>query len=242
MNVPRSEVFDDVYFSAADGMAETHHVFLAANNLPENWQNKRDFTIAETGFGTGLNFLCAWKLFDKTAAENQTLHFISAEKYPLTPEQIKTYLSALITTSRENDKDEWLPYLETLCANYPIRVPGFHRIAIKPNITLTLMFDDANEAFPRLDAAVDCWFLDGFKPSTNPDMWSDTLFREMNRLSAPGATFATFTAAGAVKRGLQTAGFDVRKIPGFGTKRDMLAGTFTPPPTGERKEEGQKTE
>lgn len=256
MAVPRSEIFDDVYFSAENGLAETQHVFLDGNNLPENWKHKDRFVIAETGFGTGLNFLSAWKLFDETCSKNQTLHFISIEKYPLEPDEIYEYLHPLLSSRAErsvsevkskdlikSDEEEdpstslhsgrdnkisWLNYLEKLCAHYPLKLPGFHRVHVKENITLTLIFDDINEALPRLNAQIDCWFLDGFKPSTNPQMWSEILFKEMNRLSKPGATFATFTAAGAVKRGLQNAGFNVQKVPGFGRKREMLTGEFKP--------------
>lgn len=218
--VPRSEIFDDIYFSPADGLAETAHVFLKGNNLPENWLEKPRFTIAETGFGTGLNILSAWKLFEETAAPDQALDFISVERFPLQAGQIAEYLQ------------HWAGFfagrMERLCALYPLTVPGFHRLNLTPRITLTLVFDDANAALPRIDAAVDCWFLDGFKPSTNPDMWSDKIFTEMARLSKPGASLATFTSAGFVRRGLGAAGFEVEKIPGYGTKREMTKGVFRP--------------
>ena len=216
--VPRSEIFDDIYFSPADGLAETDHVFIKGNNLPEAWKGRESFTVAETGFGTGLNFLSSWKIFEETAQAGQSLHFISVEKYPLSAEKIALYLQ------------KWDEFFEgrlaRLCEAYPVPIPGFHRIQISPAITLTLVFDDANAALPRLDAQVNAWFLDGFKPSSNPDMWSEKLFSEMNRLSAPGATLATFTSAGFVRRGLAAAGFEVQKVPGFGTKREMSVGVF----------------
>lgn len=113
--------------------------------------------------------------------------------------------------------DHWREFfggrVERLCEIYPLTTPGFHRLNLVDNITLTLVFDDANIAFPRVEAAVDCWFLDGFKPSSNPDMWSDKIFSEMARLSKPGATLATFTSAGFVRRGLESAGFSVKKSP-----------------------------
>ena len=108
-------------------------------------------------------------------------------------------------------------------------MPGFHRVVLNDRVTLTLIFDDVNEAMPQLDARVDAWFLDGFKPSTNPDMWSDVVFENMNRLSHEGTRVSTFTAAGKVRRGLEAAGFTVEKTEGFGRKRDMLIGRFGGP-------------
>lgn len=215
---PRSKEFDDVYFSALDGLAETRHVFLKSNNLPAAWVDKHDFVICETGFGTGLNFLAVWSLFRETASKGKKLHFISFEKFPLKARDIRDYL--------EPWKDEFPELLEQLVRNYPLIIPGFHRIEFADGTLLTLIFDDVNEAMPRLEASVDCWFLDGFRPASNPDMWSDVVFTNMARLSKEGATFATFTAAGFVKRGLMSAGFEVEKIAGFGRKREMLIGCY----------------
>ncbi len=219
---PRSDHFDDIYFSATDGLAETQHIFIEGNNLPAAWQgagqNKKSFTICETGFGTGLNFLAVWKLFEETMQAGQTLDFISFEKYPLTPSKIKDALAP------------WAAHfgsrIEILCNDYPLRIAGFHRIKISPHITLTLIFDDMNDAIPQLNAVVDCWFLDGFTPAKNPDMWTDTLFQNMERLSASKASFATFTVAGSVRRGLEATRFNVQKDKGFGHKRDMMKGHF----------------
>lgn len=227
---PRSKEFDDVYFSDADGLAETRHVFLEGNGLPGAWAGRKRFVIAETGLGTGLNFLAAWKCFRENsttptlpphvggARTGGGLHYISFEKYPLRPEEIREYLKPW--------ENEFTHELSRLLEIYPMRIPGFHRVMVEEGVHLTLIFDDVNKALPELEAQVDCWFLDGFKPASNPDMWSETVFRNMARLSAPGATFATFTAAGAVKRGLAAAGFEVNKVKGFGKKRDMLAGRF----------------
>lgn len=215
---PRSDQFDDIYFSAENGLEETRHVFLQGNHLPENWQGKERFTIGETGFGTGLNFLSAWKLFDETADLSQELDFVSVEKFPLTPDEIKKALAP------------WADYfgrrIDDMLALYPIRVAGFHRLKVSSNVTLTLIFDDVNEALPKLSASIDCWFLDGFTPAKNPDMWTEKVFQEMARLSSPSATYATFTAASDVRRGLEAAGFSVAKQEGFGRKRDMIAGRF----------------
>lgn len=217
--VLRSEHFDDVYFSADDGLAETRHVFIEGNGLPGAWQGQERFIICETGFGTGLNFLTVWSLFEETAEPVQRLDFVSFEKYPLSPDQIREALSVW----RETLGDK----TDRMLAHYPAPFPGFHRIALSDRVTLTLVFDDVNEAMMRLEAEVDCWFLDGFKPASNPEMWSETVFEQMARLSKPGTRFATFTAAGFVKRGLEGAGFTVRKVPGFGRKREMLVGEKT---------------
>ncbi|PZQ45435.1 MAG: tRNA U-34 5-methylaminomethyl-2-thiouridine biosynthesis protein [Micavibrio aeruginosavorus] len=218
-DVPRSEMFDDVYFSADDGPGETYHVFLDGNNLPAAWEGETRFTIAETGFGTGLNFLLAWELFDRTAAKGAFLDFISVEKFPMSVEAIRQGLSPWA--------QRLSPYLEKMLGRYPMIVPGFHRIVFDNRVALTLIFGDANDVLPEVDAVVDAWFLDGFTPSKNPDMWTDKVFAEMARLSHDKTSFATFTSAGFVKRGLQAAGFHVEKRDGFGRKRDMLAGHYT---------------
>ena len=188
----RSALFDDIYFSAADGLAETRHTFLAGNDLPAAWDGRPVFTIGETGFGTGLNFLAAWTLFAETARPGQRLHYVSVEKYPLARDDIARALApwAGLFGGRLGD----------LLRLYPLRVPGFHRVLFGDGVALTLVFDDVNDALPGLDAprGVDAWFLDGFAPAKNPDMWTDALFAQMARLSRPGATAASFTAAGTV--------------------------------------------
>lgn len=213
IGAPRSEIFNDVYFSAENGLAEAQHVFLQSNNLPGAWAHRPQFTIAESGFGTGLNFLAAWDLFDRTAQPDQNLHFISYEMYPLDSGQIAAAL--------EPWRSEFTQHLEAFLQAYQ---PQCFECAFD-HVRLTLIIGDINDTLPHLNQTVDCWFLDGFKPSANPQMWTDTVFENMARCSAPGATFATFTAAGFVRRGLQNAGFNVRKVKGYGTKREMLCGT-----------------
>lgn len=216
----RSAQFDDIYFSPDDGLAETMHVFLQGNNLPAAWDGQDLFTVAETGFGTGLNFLSAWKLFDETAGAPATLDFVSFEKFPLHTDQIRAALSG------------WSDYfggrLQKMLAAYPLRVNGFHRLHLSNRVRLTLIFDDVNDALLQLvvPRGVNAWFLDGFAPAKNPQMWSDILFREMKRLSAIGATVASFTAAGHVRRGLAAQGFTVSKARGYGRKRDMTKAVF----------------
>ncbi len=218
-DAPRSRQFDDIYFSPDDGLAETRHVFLKNNNLPESWGQRRHFTVAETGFGTGLNFLAAWTLFDSSAARDCVLDYISFEKFPLSAAEIMQALR------------HWSPEfggrLERLAEHYPMRIPGWHRIDFG-RVRLTLIFDDVNQALPRVicPAGVDCWFLDGFAPAKNPQMWTEHVFGQMARLSNDGASVATFTAAGVVRRGLAAAGFAVEKKPGYGRKRDMVTARF----------------
>jgi len=215
---PKSREFDDLYFSADGGLAESEFVFLGGNNLPQNWLDTDRFVICEAGFGTGLNFLAAWRLFEETTQPRQSLDFISFEKYPLKGEEIALYLQPW----REVLGDR----LQQLLTLYPPIIPGFHRIMLNERVTLTLIFDDVNEAIPKLLADVDAWFLDGFKPATNPDMWSGTVIENMARLSRKGARLATFTAAGKVRRDLAAAGFAVEKVAGFGRKRDMTIGYY----------------
>lgn len=212
--------FDDIYFSRADGCAESRYVFLRGNDLPARWEKRDSFSIFETGFGSGLNFLCAWQLFEETAPPDAVLDFISVERFPLSSAQVAALLS------------HWSGFfggrLEKLIDQFPMRIPGFHRIHFGPHIRLTLIHDDACEALARLHVprGIDAWFLDGHAPSKNPDMWNDTLYAHMARHSAPGATLATFTAVGAVRRGLQAAGFTVERIKGFGHKHHMTIGRF----------------
>lgn len=217
-DVPRSERFADVYFNSEDGPGETAYVFFDGNNLPQAWQGAERFTVAETGFGTGLNFLLTWALFDRTAPQGAMLDYISVEKYPLTDDYIRNGLSQF--------SDVLSPYLEKFLSKYPMRVPGFHRIVFDNRVALTLIFDDAADALSEVEGSVDAWFLDGFTPSRNPDMWTDKIFAEIARLSHKGTTLSTFTAAGFVKRGLRDVGFEMKKRKGFGFKWSMLTGTF----------------
>ncbi|PIE24523.1 MAG: bifunctional tRNA (5-methylaminomethyl-2-thiouridine)(34)-methyltransferase MnmD/FAD-dependent 5-carboxymethylaminomethyl-2-thiouridine(34) oxidoreductase MnmC [Neptuniibacter caesariensis] len=218
---PVSQQFGDIYFSLEDGLAESEYVFLHSNNILARATTGREhsvFTIAETGFGTGLNFLCTWLAWRKNRITETPLHFISVEKFPLTREEIAQALA------------HW-PELAELSAQlleqYPAIRRGFQNFHFdNGNIRLTLIFSDAVNGYSQLYAKVDAWYLDGFAPAKNPDMWCPALFREVARLSHPATTFATFTAAGLVRRGLQEAGFDVRKQKGFGRKREMLVGTF----------------
>lgn len=238
--IPVSNQFDDVYFDREAGLAETRFVFLQHNNLQERFsqlnaadQNQTQaFTIAETGFGTGLNFLCAWQLWqqinqaeaDKKAlvSQQKRLHFISVEKYPLSKAELTKALAMWPSLK---------PLADELLDNYPILCQGLHRLHLDNHqVQLTLWFGDASKGFSAINADVDAWFLDGFAPSKNPDMWNEVLFENIKRLSHIGTTFATFTAAGIVRRGLQAVDFTVNKVKGFGKKREMLTGVLSTQP------------
>ena len=218
---PHSRTFGDVYFSRASGLEETRHVFLAHNRLAERFAALPAggrLVIGETGFGTGLNFLCAWQLFEQTAPADARLHFVSVEKYPLTRSDLERALALW---------PELAPWSSQLQAQYLALHPGFQRLAFAGGrVILTLLVGDVLDCLPQLDARIDAWFLDGFSPARNPEMWTPALFAQLARLSAPGASLATFTCAGFVRRGLNEAGFAMRKVQGFGHKREMLAGDF----------------
>ncbi|MCP5175780.1 MAG: bifunctional tRNA (5-methylaminomethyl-2-thiouridine)(34)-methyltransferase MnmD/FAD-dependent 5-carboxymethylaminomethyl-2-thiouridine(34) oxidoreductase MnmC [Moraxellaceae bacterium] len=221
--LPYSASFDDIYFSPQDGLAETHYVFLQGNQLAQRFEQlaaQHSFTIAETGFGTGLNFLATWQLWQQTSKQTNTwLHFVSTEKHPLTPQDLQQALALWPTLA---------PYATQLLAQYPPLVAGWHRLVFaEANITLTLLFGDANELLPQLSAQVDAWFLDGFAPDKNPDFWQLNLLQHMAKLSHTATTLSTFSAAGAVKRALEQVGFRVTKQKGFGRKREMITATLT---------------
>ena len=233
---PVADAFDDVYFSNHDGMAETEHVFINSNALPERWRQhpSSNFITAETGFGTGLNFLTAVKHFVEFRREHpahhlDSLHFISFEKFPITRADLSQSLQ------------QWPDLSEIatqLLAQYPPAIAGCHRLHIgfqydfPCKVVLDLWLGDVNALLPALpeslNETIDAWFLDGFAPAKNPDMWQQNLFNTMAKLTHPNGTFATFTAAGFVKRGLKAAGFTVEKCRGFGKKRDMLRGILNP--------------
>lgn len=227
---PHSTAFDDLYFSRHDGRAETEHVFIAANRLPErfaDWQETRPFVIGETGFGTGLNMLCAWACFDAHAPPSARLHLVSTEKFPLHRDDLARALSAWPDLAERAAR---------LVAQWPEAVAGVHRLWLDDRVTLDLHLGDTVERLTLLDGRVDAWFLDGFAPAKNPEMWGAELFAAMAARSRPGATLATFTCAGVVKRGLTAAGFRWRKVPGFGRKREMLAGEIAASTEDRRRE------
>ncbi|NLD01022.1 MAG: bifunctional tRNA (5-methylaminomethyl-2-thiouridine)(34)-methyltransferase MnmD/FAD-dependent 5-carboxymethylaminomethyl-2-thiouridine(34) oxidoreductase MnmC [Gammaproteobacteria bacterium] len=218
---PLSSQFDDVYFSKASGLAESQHVFLKHNQLPARFANLTDgqtFVIGETGFGTGLNFLSAWQCFNQHAHANARLHFISVEKYPLQHSDLRQALELWPELSELR---------EQLVQQYRAIHEGFQHIQLDSGrISLTLLIGDALEMLQQVDGEIDAWFLDGFAPSKNPEMWNEQVFAQLARPAKSDTTLATFTSAGFVRRGLIAAGFAMQRVPGFGHKREMLAGHF----------------
>lgn len=223
---PRAGDYGDVYFSAEDGLEETRAVFLRGCGLPDAWRGHRHFTVGELGFGTGLNALALWQLWRSEGEAGAWLHFVSVEKHPLERADAARAFAAW---------PELKPLGDQLLEQWPSALKGAHRCVFADDrFTLTIVHDEAEQALANLEARVDAWFLDGFAPDRNEAMWSPDVLAHVGRLSAPGARIGTFTVAGAVRRGLQAAGFDVSKQPGFGRKRERLeavyAGGTTPAP------------
>lgn len=215
---PFAADFGDVYFSRDGGPDESRHVFLGHNRLAPRLAALtagQGLTVVETGFGTGLNFLVTLDLWQRSGGAGW-LHFCSVEKHPLHAADLARAHACW---------PELAAQAHLLQQHYPALVAGFHRICLPElRTTLTLFLGDLADFLPRLSARADAWFLDGFAPARNPGMWTAPLYEAMATLSAPGATFATFTAAGDVRRGLAAAGFAVAKAAGFGAKREMLHG------------------
>lgn len=218
--VLKSQQYDDVYFSAQDGFAETRYVFLDGNDLAARFAalGAGDvFTVGETGFGTGLNFFTVWALFAEHAPAGACLRFTSLEKFPLAPDVIREALQPW-------HKDIGAQLDAFLAAYTEAPHEDFIASFNDGRVSLWIGIGDAPDCLSRAKGGVDAWFLDGFKPSSNPDMWTQEVFDHAARLSAPEATLASFTAAGFVRRGLAQAGFDISKRAGFGRKRDMIVG------------------
>ena len=212
--------FGDLYFAAQDGLAETELVFLSGNDLPQRMRDKTHFTIAETGFGTGLNFLALLKHWQEI--ENNpdqfapVLHYITTEIAPLDANVIKEVLSPY---------QDLAELIEAMVAIMPPRWPGRHRRHLfGGRVVIDFIYGDSLAMINDAVFKADAWFLDGFAPSQNPDMWQDPLFEAIASHSAPNATLASFTAAGHVRRGLEAAGFEVERHQGFGHKRHRITG------------------
>ena len=213
---PFSAEIGDVYHSADGAAAQARHVFLDGNGLPQRWQDRRRFTIVETGFGLGLNFLETWRAMDDDPRAPQVLHFVSVENRPLEREALASVLERWPEHAHRSAE---------LARLWPLPLEGFHRLAFKGGrIVLTLLFGDAAEQLGRLQASADTLFLDGFSPARNPQAWSPAVCRELARIAAIDCTLATWTVASPVRHALSDAGFVLEKRPGFGSKREMLAG------------------
>ncbi|MDB6050332.1 MAG: MnmC protein [Pseudomonas sp.] len=224
---PHSHAFSDVYFATQSGLDETRHVFLKQNDLEQRFTALTAgsrLVIGETGFGTGLNFLCAWQLFAHCAKADARLHFVSVEKFPLTFSDLQRAL---------NLWPELAAFAEPLLAQYVAVHEGFQRFVFDGGrVTLTLLIGDVLDMLPQLDGQIDAWFLDGFAPAKNPEMWTPELFAELARLAAPDSTISTFTSTGWVRRALNAAGFKMKRTPGIGHKWEVLRGVFVGWPEG----------
>lgn len=202
-DIPVSTRFDDPYYSLDNGLAETAHVFLTGNDLPARFHD--GFHVAELGFGTGLNLLACLRLW-RESSQTGTLRFTSFEAYPLTaPEMIRAQAAF----------PEIAHLAQELAPHW-----GATQITL-PDLDFTLITGDARKTLPTWQEQADAWFLDGFAPARNPELWAPELMAEVARHTAPGGTAATYTAAGHVRRALAEAGFTVTRIPGYGRKRHM---------------------
>ena len=213
-NLPVSTQFNDPYYSAHDGRAETRHVFIESNDLQSRWPDMTYCIIAELGFGTGLNFLETVHSWQKLKQQAARLHFISYEQFPIQSKDMKKALSRW---------PELASLTSELCKRWKTD-DGKLDIAFTDDVRLTVHFGDANLLISNQTELADAWYLDGFAPSRNPELWNEELMQQVFNHTAPDGSFATYTAAGFVRRGLQAAGFQVNKVSGFGTKREMLTG------------------
>ena len=212
--VPRSQLYGDVYFSAQDGLAESEAVFLGGCNLPQAWLGKSQFVVGELGFGTGLNILALIRLWLQHRPKGGQLHIFTVEAHPMSKDQAQRALAtwpglAALTAA--------------LLAQWPSLSRGFHHIDLPEiGVRIDIAIMEALDALKAWDGQANAWFLDGFSPATNPQMWRTEVLSQIAAHSAPGAMAATFTVAGAVRRGLKDAGFEVARKPGFGRKRERL--------------------
>lgn len=216
--IPCSTQFEDPYFSLQGAIEESQYVFLNGNRIPERWQNK-NFVIAELGFGFGVNFIVTAQAWIDQISDNGHLHFISVEKYPLS-------MSSLEQCYRQLNLNSSLTY--QLLKQYPPPLQGFHRLEFEEhNITLTLILGDALNELHQSDFKAHAWYLDGFSPNKNPELWSPELAEQVYRLTHKNGTFSTYSAASLVNKHFSSAGFIVKKHAGFGKKREMLLGQKT---------------
>lgn len=226
IDVPVSKQFGDVYFSKDNGLLETRHVFLNGNDLSTRLADLKPFDyfcVGETGFGTSLNILALWQLWQQVRLDNHShLHAISVEKFPLSKADLIRALNAW---------PELKPLADQLISQYPMPIAGCHRLNFpEERFSLDLWLGDAHDFFPVIEktAPVNAWFLDGFAPSCNPDMWEENVLNNIVRLSEIGTTFASFSVAGVLKRGLKNHGISISRPRGFKHKREMLKAIWNP--------------
>jgi tRNA U34 5-methylaminomethyl-2-thiouridine-forming methyltransferase MnmC len=220
---PYSPHYNDIYHSKVGSLAQAKYVFLDGNGLPGRWQTRPEFTVLETGFGMGINFLATWATWRNDAGRCDCLHFVSIEKHPLSADDLRRAYAATV------DDDATAALGAALANAWPALTAGTHELAFEHGkITLTLIFGDAVDVVPALRCCVDAFYLDGFAPAKNPDLWTPSLLGSLANRAKHDATFSTYTSAGDVKRALLHAGFEYQKVPGFGWKRAMLKGRIAP--------------
>jgi len=219
---PRSPVYDDVYHTGSGAFGQAEHVFLRGNRLPSRWRGRSRFTVCETGFGLGRNFLALWQAWRTDPHRCARLHVVSFEAHPFSRDDLAEILLPglpleLATRGR------------ALAAQWPPLLPGLHRLEFDAGaLTLTLAFGPVRKLARQIDAGVDAYFLDGFSPAKNPEMWTPELFGQLVRLANQGATAASWCCASRVRKELADAGFLVDKAPGFGSKREMMVAELRP--------------
>ncbi len=215
--VPYSERFDDIYSSHSGSVEESRHVFLHLNNLPTRWVKAQSFKIGEIGFGIGTNFLTTVKEWLSTSNENSLLHFWSVEKHPLAKSDLQR---VLINCQEIGD------LVPLFIDRYPALIKGTTRIVFPEwRVILTLSFLEALDALKSCESEFDAWYLDGFSPNKNPDLWSKEIFSEINRLSHAATTLSTYSVASIVRENLAASGFSAKKVGGFGDKSESLVVT-----------------
>jgi tRNA 5-methylaminomethyl-2-thiouridine biosynthesis bifunctional protein len=218
---PYAPAYDDIYHSASGALGQALHVFLGGNGLPQRWRGTRRFTILETGFGLGLNFLATWQAWRDDPERSPWLHYVSVEKHPFTAADLPQALNPAIAGN-----DAVMTLARQLVQAWPMLTPGLHRLSFEGGqVTLTLAFGDAEAVLPQLALRADAIYLDGFAPPRNPAMWSAAVFTGVARHAVTGASLATYTSAAEVREGLIRAGFAVERVAGFATKRHMLRAT-----------------
>ena len=214
-DMPYSQRFGDHFYSRADGRAECGHVFMGGNGLPDRWNDGGKFTIGELGFGTGLNFLETWRVWRECRQPGAMLDFVSFEAFPMESEAIERALQHW---------PELAGLADVLLGHWPDLTTEPRRWAMDGQTGLTVVVGAALDGAREWDGPADAWYLDGFAPARNPDMWSEELMQAVADHTRPGGTFASYTAAGWVRRNLQAAGFEVEKRPGHAGKREMICG------------------
>ncbi|MDR3454645.1 MAG: tRNA (5-methylaminomethyl-2-thiouridine)(34)-methyltransferase MnmD [Rhodoferax sp.] len=228
---PHSPRFNDRYRSRSGGVAQAASVFLAGCGLPRRWRGKTEFTILETGFGLGLNFLTTWAAWEADAQRCNDLHFVSVEAYPAAAADIVR--SAQASNPTGNAGAPWPARVQALAPQlagaWQGLSPGIHRLRFAgARVHLTLAVGEAQTMLERLTCEADAVYLDGFSPAVNPEMWSPTTLQAMAHRCRPGTTLATYTVAHSVREALKQLGFRVEKCQGLPPKRHRLEAVFSP--------------